>query len=214
MLTQAAYLADPCGISSLPWWKAVTVRVPEGIQILHARDLPPGAQTIPGAIRYFRLMHPMDDLTEPVVPTGFLAAVLTPEAAAEHIRACYSDISVSASELAAYQRRPVYDGSLWLALLDSADGKIAASGIGELDRNLREGVLEWIEVSPAYRGKGLGSFLVRELLWRMRGKADFVTVSGKLDDPCAPDRLYRRCGFTGEDVWYFIRQSDRHPSQR
>jgi GNAT superfamily N-acetyltransferase len=67
-------------------------------------------------------------------------------------------------------------------------------------------MLEWIQVSLKYRRKGLGAFLVRELLWRMKGKTDFVTVSGKVDDPNRPEQLYRSCGFTGNDIWYISRK--------
>ena len=205
MLSEALYLSDPCGASSLPYWKAVTVRVPDGVRVLHARDLPREASSCADAVRYFRLIRRLDRPERPAVPAGCLVSALTPEAAADHIRLCYPDLSVSAAELAAYRDHPVHDPGLWLALRDSASGELVASGIGELDRSLREGVLEWIQVSPGHRRRGLGAYLVRELLWRMDGRADFVTVSGRADDPCRPERLYRSCGFTGDDLWYVLR---------
>jgi GNAT superfamily N-acetyltransferase len=67
-----------------------------------------------------------------------------------------------------------------------------------------EGILEWIQVSEGYRRRGLGSFLVKELLWRMQGKVKFATVSGQCDSPSCPERLYRSCGFTGQDVWHVL----------
>ena len=70
----------------------------------------------------------------------------------------------------------------------------------------KEGVLEWIQVSPNYRGKGLGKFIVRELRWRMRDKAEFVTVSGRVDNPSHPDILYKRCGFSNEEIWHVLRK--------
>ena len=39
-----------------------------------------------------------------------------------------------------------------------------ATGIAELDREIGEGVLEWIQVSKDYRRRELGSYLVCELL--------------------------------------------------
>ena len=184
----------------------MTVQIPEGMRILHEsdlRDAPLGSET---PVRYFRLIHRLCSLERPAVPEGYTVTPLTPEMGAAHIQQCYDDISVSAEELAAYQSRKVYDGTLWLAVREHSTGKIVASGIGELDRELREGMLEWIQVSLKYRRKGLGAFLVRELLWRMKGKTDFVTVSGKVDDPSRPEQLYRSCGFTGNDIWYISRK--------
>ena len=77
----------------------------------------------------------------------------------------------------------------------------------ELDKETGEGILEWIQVSQAYRGRGLGCYLVSELLWRMRDAADFATVSGQCGNPSNPERLYCACGFTGTDVWHILRKS-------
>lgn len=205
-MTKSDYLLDPCRASSLPYWKTVTVQIPEEMQILHEsdlRDAPSGSET---SVRYFRLIHRLCGLERPSVPEGYTVIPLTPEMGAAHISQCYEEISVSASELAANRSRKVYDETLWLAVRELSTGMIVASGIGELDRELREGVLEWIQVSPRSRRKGLGAFLVRELLCRMKAKADFVTVSGKADDPSRPELLYRSCGFTGNDVWYISRK--------
>ena len=84
--------------------------------------------------------------------------------------------------------------------------KIVASGIAELDVEIKEGILEWIQVSPEYRGKGLGKFVVNELLWRMKDKVEFVTVSGKVDDFTNPRGLYIACGFTDEVIWHVMRK--------
>lgn len=35
-------------------------------------------------------------------------------------------------------------------------------------------------------------------------KSDFVTVSGKVDNDTKPEFLYRKCGFTGEDIWHIL----------
>ena len=81
-----------------------------------------------------------------------------------------------------------------------------ASGIAEYDENCREGILEWIQVLPEYRGKGLGKKIVSVLLNNLKKcGADFVTVSGNLDNVSAPLQLYKKCGFEGDDVWYICR---------
>ncbi|MGI6537217.1 MAG: GNAT family N-acetyltransferase [Caldicoprobacterales bacterium] len=76
--------------------------------------------------------------------------------------------------------------------------------MAELDKNVREGSLEWIRVIPEYRKRGLGQAIVNRLLLNMVGKADFVTVSGQVNNITNPEKLYRRCGFQGNDIWHVI----------
>ena len=66
--------------------------------------------------------------------------------------------------------------------------------------------MEWIQVSPEHRGIGLGKLVVNELLWRMKDKAEFVTVSGKVDNSTNPRGLYIACGFTDEVIWHVMRK--------
>lgn len=65
--------------------------------------------------------------------------------------------------------------------------------------------------------KGLGNFkyeysmnsgktIVLELLSRLKYIADFTTVSGEVDNKTNPERLYRRCGFQGDVIWYVLRR--------
>lgn len=67
--------------------------------------------------------------------------------------------------------------------------------------------MEWIQVLPPFRRRGYGQAVVCELLSRAQGRARFATVSGKVNDPNAPEGLYRKCGFTGNDVWHIITRS-------
>ncbi|MFA5524645.1 MAG: hypothetical protein WDA24_09850 [Tissierellales bacterium] len=39
------------------------------------------------------------------------------------------------------------------------------------------------------------------------GIAEFTTVSGEVDNDTNPERLYRSCGFYGDDVWWLLRKS-------
>ncbi len=71
---------------------------------------------------------------------------------------------------------------------------------------VHEAVIETVEVSPDYRGRGLGRALVRELLRRIGTRAVFTTVSGIVEDRDNPGAFFRRCGFTGEDVWWWLRR--------
>ena len=84
---------------------------------------------------------------------------------------------------------------------------MAASGIAEYDADRHEGIIEWVQVLPEYRNRGLGQKIVTALLGRLKKLgADFVTVSGNLDNPTKPLELSRRCGFEGDDVWYICRK--------
>ena len=59
-----------------------------------------------------------------------------------------------------YTARPVYDSALWLAIKDNQADEVVATGIAELDKEIGEGVLEWIQVSEQHRGYGLGKYVV------------------------------------------------------
>ena len=68
-----------------------------------------------------------------------------------------------------------------------------------------EASLEYIQVLPEYRGRGLGECIVLELLTRLHGCVEFTTVSGEVESRTNPEGLYRRCGFRGDDVWWLLR---------
>ena len=103
-----------------------------------------------------------------------------------------------------WTQHPVYDKALWIWIADKITGEYIGLGIAEYDRGVNEGSLEWIQVLPEYRGKGVGKAIVNELLRRLQ-KADFITVSGRADDKAA-ERLYRTCGFEGDDIWCVVRK--------
>lgn len=205
-ITKEQYLADPCAVASIPYWKAKSIAVPKGMLILHGAEFDAEKYAEYADEPYFRLKHDLQGLSAPVLPDGFAICPATPEDFARHINKCYNGIGVSAEELHRYAERPVYHSALWLAVKDGWSGEIVATGIAELDREIGEGVLEWIQVSKEYRGFGLGSFMVSELLWRMKNLAKFATVSGQCDNPTNPEALYRKCGFKGDDVWHILRK--------
>jgi GNAT superfamily N-acetyltransferase len=64
--------------------------------------------------------------------------------------------------------------------------------------SIRECYLDWIQVLPAYQGRGLGRLLVSETIKRAIGKSDIICVTGMVDD------FYRKCGFAGTESWYII----------
>ncbi len=187
------YLADPCGTSSLPYWKTEQFAMPEGICV--CRDDAFSARSIEGVDEpYFKLMHDLRQVQPAALPAGFRLMSAGVADFAQHINSCYGAESVTEAELLAYRQRQTYDPALWLAVADAGNGALAATGIGELDARIGEGILEWIQVLPAYRRRGLGRFLVCELLRRMKGRAQFATVSGRVNNPDKPFALYTACG--------------------
>ncbi len=200
------YLISPCKVASIPYWKAKSITVPEGMHIVHQDNF--NKQEYPHYIDepYFRFIHHLQDLSIQVLPHGYLLYNATLKDFADHINSCYSNIGITESDLRDYTTRPVYDSALWLAVKDNQTDKVVATGIAELDKEIGEGVLEWIQVSEQHRGCGLGRYLVSELLWRMKDKAKFATVSGQCDNPTNPETVYRKCGFTGFDVWHVLRR--------
>lgn len=204
-ISKIEYLKNPCRASSIPYWKAKTITVPNGVKIIHKDDYIETEYQQYIDEPYFRLRHDFHDLSVPVLPQRYSLCNATLSDFAEHINRCYDDISISEAELNNYTTRPVYDPSLWLAVKDNLTSDIVATGIAELDCEIGEGVLEWIQVSKDHRGCGLGGYIVSELLWRMSGTAHFATVSGQCFNPTNPEALYRRCGFSGSDVWYILR---------
>ena len=200
------YLANPCKASSLPFWKTNLIYIPDNMKIVLKEDMMGiDAQDYVDE-RYFKLIHQMNDIKKPVLDNKYELVCCEVSEYAKHIAACYSDVGISSEELVGYQTHAVYDCDLWIAVKERGRNEIIASGIAELDTDIREGILEWIQVSPEYRGKGLGKFVVRELLWRMKDKAEFVTVSGKVDNPTNPRELYMACGFFGEEIWHVMRK--------
>ena len=113
---------------------------------------------------------------------------------------------MTAGQVQAWTRHPVYDPHLWIWVEEG--GQTAGLGIAEFDGSVPEGSLEWIQVLPAFRRRGVGRAVVLELLRRLVDRAAFITVSGqKASDGSGAEALYRSCGFEGHDVWWLLQKS-------
>ena len=201
-----AYINNPCGTYSIPYWKQMHIQIQENMKIMHDREFEEGLLLVYNDEKYFRLSHDLKDIPQ-VTSDEYRIETATVDdipLVQELINRSYQDLSVSCEQLLSYTKSEVYDEKLWIIVSEKLTNKPVACGIAELDKELKEGVLEWIQVLPEYRGKKLGQLLVNELLTRLQGKADFVTVSGKVDNATKPERLYRKCGFTGKDIWHVL----------
>lgn len=200
------YLADPVSASSLPFWKTKTVPIPNFLIIVRDNKYRQNRNKYAAYSDepYFKLIHRMQNLQKPILPDRFSTVEIGVADFARHIGTCYADGGISDADLKKYINHPVYDPMLWIAVKDNQTEKTVATGIAELDTRIGEGILEWIQVSPKYRRMGLGEFVVNELLYRMKGKADFVTVSGKVNNKTNPLALYEHCGFSEIVIWHVL----------
>ncbi|MDD4156823.1 MAG: GNAT family N-acetyltransferase, partial [Candidatus Cloacimonetes bacterium] len=190
---------------SLPYWKTISYQIPNYIKVELEEY---NKESNEECEKYFKVIHYLDSIENPWLPEDFTLTNISIEEYVNHINSCYDDIRLSIKELKEYQNHRVYDENLWIAIKDIRNNKIVATGIGEMDNIVREGILEWVQVSKEYRRKGLGKYIVNELLFITKDKAKFVTVSSKLSNKLNPLSLYKNYGFINKQIWN-IYQSNR-----
>jgi GNAT superfamily N-acetyltransferase len=132
-----------------------------------------------------------------IMPVDVIAEIKTVSTV---INRCYNTY-ISPETVKTWINHPVFDENLWIWIYDKTSKTPAALGIAERDKTVKEASLEWIQVLPEYRQKGLGKALVGELLKRVYKKANIITVSGETG---YARQFYKSCGFTGEDTWYIL----------
>ncbi len=212
MITLEAYLRDPCGEASLPFWKENSTQVPEHMRIVHARDFSAMLYRSYIDTPYFKMLHRLEKIEPSALPQGFFlkkaAMPRDAKALATLLSACYEGSAFTPQRVTNLMCSPTYAPELWLTVRDKS-GALCGAGLADYDEQAREGVLEWIQVMPGFRGKGIGKAIVNALLAELSPRARFVTVSGQKNNPSNPEALYRACGFTGNDIWHVLtRRSD------
>jgi len=157
MISIDEYKANPCRVSSVPYWKMVTIKKPDNITLVHDDDYIEhyyqGVDT-----PYFRLIHYLENVES---------------INSDRIFTCKNVDTNSINDL--------------------------EDVVSIINKSYTD-----IQVIPEYRHRGLGQAVVNRLLLNMVGKADFVTVSGQVNNNTNPEKLYRRCGFQGNAVWHVI----------
>lgn len=197
------YINNPCEASSLPYWKSLIISLPNNTKIVKDSEFNKNQYKDYDDTLYFKLMHNLETIDKPVLPNGYRIVTKGSSVFADHINECYGD-SVTYNEILLYTKRATYDKNLWIAIINDKD-KVVGSIIGELDKKIKEGIIEWVQVSKEYRKLGLGTYLVNELLARLKDKANFVTVSGKLNSESNPIKLYKKCGFINEVIYHVLK---------
>lgn len=205
------YLKNPCGTYALPFWKERKLKLPDNMKVVHNEYFEDSYLKLYRDVTYFRLIHDLKNLG--IAQLQYPYEIKTVDIHNEVndivyiINNSYEDIKVNESQVEGWTKEQVYDENLWIFIRDKEGNKPVALGIADLDKELKElkeGILEWIQVLPEYRAKGFGQVIVNELLVRLKEKADFVTVSGQCMSESKPEKLYRRCGFEGNDVWHVM----------
>ena len=200
------YIDNPCATLSIPYWKQKNITIPSDMKIIHEREYKPEMFQEYNDEPYFRLLHDLKKIRQ-VELENYIIKTVTEEDVSilvEVVNQSYSDLSVTYEQLIGYTKTPVYEPELWILVMDKRNSQVVGCGMADLDKDLKEGILEWIQVLPACRRKKIGQLIVNELLKRMVGRAEFATVSGKVNNITNPQALYRRCGFTGDNVWHIL----------
>ncbi len=203
------YLANPTGASALSFWKTCNFNNPAHIKVLNENEINPSLLETHTDEVYFKLVHYLEDIDEQFKSDEFIFVKASTEEFVNHINSSYEEEGLTVNELESYKSRPVYDEDLWICVYDNINHAIAATGIAEFDREIKEGYLDWIQVSEEYRGQRLGKTIVYELLKRLKEKASFVTVSGRVNNKTQPEKLYESCGFESKVLWHILTEKNQ-----
>lgn len=211
MISLQKYQKNPCGALSIPYWKAKKISLPKDMAIVHDTAFCENEWSEYIDETYFRLYHHMKEV-QSISLAGyeiFTATDASIEDIVTVINQSYTDIQVSRGQIAGYRNTPAYMPDLWILVKERTTERLVGCGIADYDREAREVILEWIQVLPEYRRQGVGQAIVMELLYRAKDYAAFATVSGRIDNGTKPERLYRKCGFEGNDIWHILRRKNK-----
>ncbi len=205
-----AYKKNPCGVLSIPYWKHKRIAIPATMKILHGNDYASDRYKEYRDEPFFRLYHSLKNIETVAVPNIAIKTAMLDDipVLADVINQSYTDLSVTVEQLNGYTQTEAYCPQLWIMAVDTVSSVVVGCGMADFDREAGEGSIEWVQVIPAYRRKKIGQLIVNELLNRMTAIADFATVSGKVNNVTSPERLYRKCGFTGDDVWHILTKTE------
>ncbi len=113
----------------MPYWKTVHMALPKNILVLHNCDFTQDyLKQYPDEV-YLRIKHDLKDSHSPNLPDGFQLCNVADYAM--HINRCYTDISMTESEMRSYSDHPTYSPELWIAVKNDKAGEIAATGTAD-----------------------------------------------------------------------------------
>lgn len=204
------YISNLCRYSALPLYKELRQNN-SSIRVIHNTDFKQDfLLKNTDHKRFFRISHNLENVRE-VRITGYNIRKFNAETDIDKviniINESYTDIKITKKEVIQMLKDKVYNSDLWKFVIDKSTNKEVALGICQFDASVFEVEFDWIQVLPEYRGKGIGLMLVSHLLNNTPKNAKFATVSGNIDNPSSPEKLYRNCGFVGNDVWHILIKS-------
>lgn len=210
MIFIEAYIKAPCKVSSIPYWKAKGLTIPSNMKLVHSDEFDEKLLDHYSDRRFFRLIHDLSRIPQLTVPEMKLDVIPSnrTKELADMINRSYahSGIRMSEEEVRSLTATRVYCPELWIGAV--LDEKLVGSILCDFDREVGEAIIEWLQVLPEFRGRGIASALVCKALKIMSGFADFATVSGECDNRTNPERVYRTCGFEGSDVWHILYEKE------
>lgn len=214
MISMKDYKTNPCRTLSIPYWKAKDISIPPDMQIVHDSEFDAKLYDAYLDRTFFRLSHSLTAIPSFDENTDFLASgirfeLISSDKADEladmiNLSYTHSEICVSADYIKNLTRTQVYCPELWLAAV--WNGTLIGSILCDFDAEIGEGIIEWLQVLPEHRGKGIASALICKALRTMKHFAGFTTVSGECSNRTNPEKVYRKCGFEGNDIWHILRK--------
>lgn len=205
IMEKEEYIRNPTRSSALSYWKTKVFRTPPDMIVLNEEDYSDSLLADYNEELFFKMVCYPNSHYSYKLPENIVFVEANLEDFMVHINSCYQSEGVSLLDLIEYKNRPVYDKNLWICLYDVRNAWIVATGIAEYDDTAREGSLDWIQVSEEYRNQGFGKVIVYELLNRLLGKAELVTVAGRVDNQSKPELLYEHCGFRDKVIWHVLK---------
>lgn len=154
------YLENPTDAFALFFWKTCKFKTPAHIKVLNENEFNQILLETYTDEVYFKLVHYLDDVEKQIISDKFIFAKSSTEDFVNHINSCHEDEVLTVSELEFYKKKPVYDEELRICLYDKKNDAIVATGIAEFDDEIKEGYLDWIQVSEQYRRQCLGKAIV------------------------------------------------------
>jgi len=206
MISKDIYLANPCKTYSIPYSKMKDFNNVSNVLIFHYESISIDQLKTYQVQTFFRLKHDLKKLNPGVYKTEEINIEKDIDELIMMINECYQHekIQVKHDDFIELTHKDTFDASLWLKIVEN--NKMVATIIGCIDTDLKEGWIEWVQVLPSFQGRGYGKSIINSLLYKMKDNADFVTVSGHMDNVKDPEKIYRKCGFTGNDLWYICKK--------
>ena len=142
-----------------------------------------------------------------MLPLNYVEIQLEYANLAELINLSYLHLGISVSEkdVSEWTESIVYRSDLWTGVY--FEGKLIGAVISDFDSDIKEGIVEWVQILPDHRRRGLALCALCENLKMMQNSASFATVSCEIGNITNPERLYRKAGFHGNDIWHIVSEN-------